>query len=119
MSKVPKIYSKRDLKIAVVAFIIGVGLMYLYHLSAVKENRDNTNLLISNFNETYETQRGITESYETILHKLSFCSVSSDDPSCSFDEMFNLAKDSTDVREDLVNHLNDLNQETQVIMAKF
>lgn len=98
---------------------LGAFLMYIYHWNWVQTNETNTNKLIRNFKETYETQRGITESYEAILQKLSYCSVSYDDPHCSFDEVFNLAKESTEIRNELIGRLEILNEETEVIMVKF
>lgn len=98
---------------------LGAFLMFIYHWNWVKTNETNTSKLIKNFKETYETQRGITESYEAILQKLSYCSASPDDYSCSFDEVYNLAKDSTEIRNKLIDRLEILNKETEVIMVKF
>lgn len=110
---------KRKELIITAAFILGAFLMFVYHWNWVKTNEANTKELIKNFQDIYQTQRGITESYEAILQKLSYCSISPDDPTCSFDEVFNLAKDSTEIREDLIERLNDLNKQTEAIMYRF
>ncbi len=98
---------------------LGASLVFLYHLQWVKSNEINTSKLIKNFREIYETQKGITESYESILQKLSYCSVSPDDPHCSFDEVFNLAKESTEIRNKLILRLNDLNNSTETMITEF
>jgi hypothetical protein len=114
-----RLSTRREILIALVACIIGAVAMYLYTLSSTKETEKNTELLISNFHETYETQKGITESYEAILHKLSYCSVESNDASCSFDEVFTLAKDSTEIRNDLIEKLSKLDTETEAIIRNY
>lgn len=109
-----QILSKQNL----LFLVIGMLLMFIYHVNSVKTNEDNTSKLINNFRDTYETQRGVAESYEVILTKLSYCSFNIEESSCSFDEMLKLAKISSESREDLINQLTELNKETETLISK-
>jgi len=104
--------------IAFVSLVSGVIVMYSYNLNWITTNKQNTRMLIENFQNTYDLQRSISVSYSDSVNQFIEC-FKPDRKTCDPEEAGKKLQSLEKERSSLVEEINKLNQETAQIMAKF